>query len=500
MNGLDTRPVESTAALTGTLAVVVALAIGLGIGTPVPVATSVLGGLALAGGAWALDQETNARIAAGSVALLAGSLCLGATLFLGRGSYALPVYVGLAVAVAVVATDATTGLVENESLGTALRESGNALLIGIVLAVLLNLNAEFGVLVAFFGTLLAVSVATPLGAFVTLQLAVLGVLGLLTRVVPVLSGWLPDTGTDGPLDTLDDVAVSPRRLPRAVVAVLALEVLVALSPVGRSLFALFLDSVPVVGPLLELALSWPLHVLVGLVGVALCCVLLADALQVWVVDWLGDDPARTLALQAGGLLTVAVTLVGTTVASVFGVTLLSADTTGVASLVGPAGIVLGGTVSLLLLVGIVLQTPSLLSAYGLVPASTAGFATGSALLFVTTLAAAELGLATPLVVLGVAGAILVWDVGAHAKGIGVHLGRAADSTDSQFVHVTGSALVLTGGVAVALAARYLLVPMLAPAADPTAALRSAVALGLVVIAVLAFAAAIMAREGRPTAE
>lgn len=500
MTGLDARPVESTAALAGTLAVVVALAVGLGVGSPLPVATSVVGGLAVAGGAWALDRETNARTAAGSVALLAGSLCLGLALYLGRGSYALPVYAGIGVAVALVAVDATTGLVESESLGTALRENGNALLVGIVIAVLLNLNAQFGVATAFFGALLAAAVATPLGAFVTLQLAVLGVLGLLSRAVPVLTDWVPETGSDGPLATLDDVAVSPRALPRAVWGVVGLEVLVALSPVGRSLFALLLDSVPVVGPLLELALGWPLHVLVGLVGAALSAVLLADAAQVWVVDWLGDDPARTLALQAGGLVAVAATLVGTAVASALGVTPLSVGTAGVAPLVGPAGVVLGGAVSLLLLVGIALQIPSVLSAYGLLPSSTAGFAAGSALLFVTTLAAAEMGLATPLVVLGVAGAILVWDTGAHARNIGDHLGRAADSTDSQFVHVTGSALVLAGGVGLALAARYLLVPVLAPPADPTAAGRSAVALGLVVVAVLAFGVAITLRDGRPAGE
>ncbi|MBV0923300.1 hypothetical protein KTS45_03730 [Halomicroarcula limicola] len=501
MSGLDGRPVRSTAALSGTLAVAVALLVGLGVGDPLTVLVSVGGALSLAGGIWALDGGSNARVAGGSVALLVGTLCLGATLTLGASTPALFVTLGLGLAVTLVVTDATTGLARSDSLGTALRESGNALLVGIVLAVLLNLLVEFDPLTAVAAAVLALAVSSSLVAFVTLQLAVLGVLALLDRTVPIVDGWLPDRpDSEGPLDGLADAGVAATDVPKTVWAVLGVELFVALTPFGRALFALFLDGVPLVGPVLEFALSGVLHVAVGLVAVALVGVVAADGLRHWVADWLGDDPARTLSLQAGGLLTVALALVGTAALSVLGRPLLPGPDGGVTTVVGPAAVVLGAVVSLLLVTGIALQAVALLPDTGFVAPTSVGFTVGSALLFLSTLGAAELGLWTPLVVVGVAGALLVWDTGVHASGLGAQLGRAAESTDSQYVHVTGSAAVLATAVVVALAARYLLVPALAPPASPEAAWRSAVALGLVLVALVAFGLALTVREKRSVAE
>lgn len=501
VSGLDRRPVRSTAALSGTLAVAVALLVGLGVGDPLTVLVSVGGALSLAGGVWALDGGSNARVAGGSVALLVGTLCFGATLFLGAGTPALFVSLGLGFAVTLVVTDATTGLVRSDSLGTALRESGNALLVGIVLAVLLNLVVELDLLTTVGVAVLALSVSSSLVAFVTLQLAVLGVLALLDRTVPIVDGWLPDRpDSEGPLDTLAGVGTAATDVPKSLWAVLGLELFVALTPFGQTLFALFLDSIPVVGPVLEFALSGVLHAFVGLVAVALVGIVAADGLRHWVADWLGDDPARTLSLQAGGLLTVALALVGTAVLSALGGPLIAGPDGGVTAVVGPAAVILGAVVSLLLVAGIALQAVSLLPDTGFVAPTSVGFTVGSALLFLSTLGAAERGLWTPLVVVGVAGALLVWDTGVHASGIGTQLGRAAESTDSQYVHVTGSAVVLGAAVVVALAARYLLVPVLAPPVSAEAAWRSVVALGLVLVALLAFGLALTVREKRSIAE
>lgn len=501
MSGLDGRPVRSTAALSGTLAVAVALLVGLGVGDPLTVLVSVGGALSLAGGVWALDGGSNARVAGGSVALLVGTLCLGATLTLGASTPALFVSLGLGFAVTLVVTDATTGLARSDSLGTALRETVNALLVGIVLAVLLNLVVEFDPLTAVAAAVLALAVSSSLVAFVTLQLAVLGVLALLDRTVPIVDGWLPNRpDSEGPLDGLADAGVAATDVPKTVWAVLGVELFVALTPFGRALFARFLDGVPLVGPVLEFALSGVLHVAVGLVAVALVGVVAADGLRYWVADWLGDDPARTLSLQAGGLLTVALALVGTAALSVLGRPLLPGPAGGVTAVVGPAAVVLGAVVSLLLVTGIALQAVALLPDTGFVAPTSVGFTVGSALLFLSTLGAAELGLWTPLVVVGVAGALLVWDTGVHASGLGAQLGRAAESTDSQYVHVTGSAAVLATAVVVALTARYLLVPALAPPASPEAAWRSAVALGLVLVALVAFGLALTVREKRSVAE
>ncbi|WP_254280229.1 DUF7519 family protein [Haloarcula marina] len=502
MTDADTRPVEPTAALAGTVAVALAVALGLAIDGPLPVAAGVTGALLVAAGVWALDGETNARVAVGSGGLVLGTLALGAATLLAAGSYALPVHLLCWWAVLCVVVDAATGITATEALGTALRESGNALLVGVVVAALLNLNAEFNVLPAVAVMTLAVAVADPFGAFVSLQLAVLGTSWLLSKVTPVLDDWLPAEGParNGTLRTLDEASTVPREVPKTVWALVAAECVLLLVPAVRALFATFLDGLPVLGQVLRVLLSGPLHVLVATIAVALCTVLLADVARYWVADWLGESPAETLALQAGGLFTTAVVLVGTAVATALGASLFGAPTTGMSAVVGPAAVVLCSVVAALLVVGLALQSANLLAAYGVLSSSTAGFSLGSALLFGATLWAAELGVGTPLVVGGVAASLLVWDLGSHASGIGATLGRAAESTDSQFVHATGSVLVLAVAVGVAVAARYLLVPALAPPATQAAAWRSVVALGLVLVAILAFAAASALRGGRPSGE
>jgi len=134
------------------------------------------------------------------------------------------------------------------------------------------------------------------------------------------------------------------------------------------------------------------------------------------------------------------------------------------------------------------------------PEPAGGFALGSAVLFLTILLGAELGVPTVLVIAGSAATLLIWDAGAHASSIGRQLGRDAGTSDSEFVHVTGTGLVLGLAVVGAIAARYLVVPAIAPPRTSAAAFPSAIALLLIVLAILALALALFVRSDSPVAE
>ncbi|WP_284009906.1 DUF7519 family protein [Haloarcula pelagica] len=499
--GIDTRPVRSTATLAGVLAVVTALAVGVSIGDPLPVVSAVGGAVLIAGGAWALGEESNARIAAGSVMAVAGVVGFALTVVLAAGGSRLAAYLGLALGTTYVLLDAVTESIDDENrLGAALRESGNALLVGIVLAVFLSINAQYSVVSGLVLGVTGIASITPLVGFVTLQIVAVAVLLLLNRVVPVLEGWLPDPGSgDRPLETLSDVGLSRHEVPVAAWAVLGVESVVALFPQSHVLFNAFLVGTPVVGPVLRAALSGLLHVPLVVIGVGLVGILLVSGLQRWVVDWLGDDPATTLSLQAGGIVAVAATVVGTAILPLLGVGLFGGNT-AVSWVIGPAAIVLGGLVTAALLVGVLVTVVPMLSQRGFLPQPAGGFALGSAVLFLTILLGAELGVPTVVVIAGAAATLLVWDAGAHASSIGAQLGRAAGTTDSEFVHVTGTGIVLGLAVVGAVAARYLVVPAIAPPETSAAAFRSAVSLFLIVLAILALGLALSVRSDTPIAE
>jgi len=491
----ERRPTRSAATLATVVAVLVALAVGGGLGEFGAAAVSVGGALALAAGTWALDADRNGRVAAGSVLAVTGATLLAATVVVAAGLPSLAVYAALGLGVALVAVDATTGATAETPVGAAFRESGNALLVGIVVAVLLNLAATFDVPLVLAAVLWAVVSADPLVGLVTLQLGLVLVAVLLAAVVPVLERWHPDPEptADGPLGRLASTGRSLSEIPPVVWVGLGAQVVVVLLPPARRLFGLFLAAVPVVGDLLALALSGPLHVLLGLVVAALVGVRAAAALQVWLIDWLGDDPGRTLALQSGGIVASLGVLVGVAVVSLLETTLLSGPA-GISSVVGPAAVALTALLAALIAVGVALSGPSLLAFHGLIDDRAAGFAVGTALLFLATLAAAELGLWTPLVVAGVAGALFAWDTGAHATSLGAHLGRDQVGTDGEFVHVTGTALVLGVATVIAVAARYLLVPALSLPETTAGVWRATVALVAVLVTVLAFAFALALRD------
>lgn len=489
----DRRPTRSAATLSATVAVLVALGVGIGLGEFGAVVTSVGGGVALAAGVWALDSAGNARVAAGSVLAVGGASLLAATALVAPGLPSLAVYAALGLGTAIVTVDAATGAAADVPVAAAFRESGNALLVGIVVAVLLNLAATFEVPLVVAAVLWAIVSADPLVGLVTLQIGLLVVALLLEAVVPVLERWHPDPSAEGALGRLASKGRAVSEVPAAVWIGLGVQVVVVLVPASRRLFGVFLASVPVVGDLLGLALTGPLHVLLALVAVGLLGVRAASALQVWLVDWLGDDPGRTLALQSGGIVASLAVLVAVAILSLLGPSLLSGQA-GISSVVGPAAVALTAVLATLVAVGIALSCPALLAFYGLIADRVAGFAVGTALLFLATLGAAELGLWTPLVVAGVAGALFAWDTGAHATSLGRHLGRDQVGTDGEFVHVTGTALVLGVATAGAIAARYLLVPALSLPTTTAGVWRATVALVAVLIAILAIAFALALRD------
>ncbi len=75
MTALDNRPAASSAALTGTVAVLVSLVLGLAVVDPIPVLAGFGGGLCIAAGVWALRSEARERIAGGSILIVSAQAC-----------------------------------------------------------------------------------------------------------------------------------------------------------------------------------------------------------------------------------------------------------------------------------------------------------------------------------------------------------------------------------------------------------------------------------------
>ncbi|WP_336357744.1 DUF7519 family protein [Haloarcula sp. CGMCC 1.6347] len=502
MTEFDSRPAASSAALAGSVAVLVSLVLAVVVVDPIVVLTGFVGGLCLAAGAWALRSDTHERIAGGSVAVVIGAGVFCGTALLAADYWSLAVALGFPLAATLVVIDASSGLVPptdaTDELTAMLDESFVVLVVGTCVTIVCAVAAAVRLPWVLVRVVASFSVQ-PLVGFVTLQAGVLLALLLLDRVTETLESWIPaPTATTGrTLGRLDLLGTSWWDVDRYVKAAVGLQLLVAFVPTAQGLFDRFLGTLPVVGPSLRVALSGPLHLPLAAGLLALLSILVVEQLRQWLLQWLGDDPGRSLARQAGSIVVPIGLLLGALALTAAGVTRRVAPTYTGGGHYGSATVVLLGVlISVVVLRGLVTVLSELVGAE-LLSRHVAGFAAGSGLLFVMTLLGAERGLAPILVLIGSAAALLVWDAGAHASSIGHQLGRDAETTDSEFVHVTGTAAVLAGAILLVMLVRYVLIPVAVPTTSTGLSLSSVVALGLVLLAIAAFTLALNAHDGGP---
>ncbi len=491
----DDRPARTTATLAAVTAAVVAALVGVAAGFGRTTLLATVGCALLAAGAWALEEESLPRQAAGSVAATAGAALLFGVFVVALGGAGGWVLFVLFLGVAFVAVDAAVGLGRDRdrTLSDVMRDNVSLVLIGLLFAAVVHVTLVSGAVPALFGGVLAVSTATPLAGFVTLQVFALCVALLVPRAGAVLDRWLPDerADRDGVLDAVETAGIEIGDVPRAYWAALGVQVLATLVPQANALFGAVFG---VLGPAFT---SGVLHAAVGLCVLTLLGVLVLGVVQRWAVTWLGAVPVQTMAIEAGGITSILLAVLASVAFELLPDHLLVDALEPVVvdhlSTVGVPTVVLGGLLVALLVVVALLNLATPLSFYGFAPDRASGFAMGSAFIFVGALGATALDVPPFVTFVGVAGALLVWDLGSHATSVGRRLGQAADTRRSEFVHVTGSSVVLAGAAVVATAGYYVVVPALAPANTPSAAGGAVLSLVLVLTAVLAFVSAVHLR-------
>ena len=495
---LDTRPTPRTATVAILVAAVAALALGVGIGQPIAAVLGVGGAVVLGIGARALDEPAALRQAGGSIAAVAGAVLLVASSALGLAGVDLLLFAGGTLGLTLIAVDGAVGVDRERERTLASCASSNVVLFLVGSAVVAGVVLFLRYLVPAAVTLWTHAVAqSTLLDLVVVQCLLVLLTVLLDGAVGVLDRWVPNSERDqrSVLESLDDLGTSASDLPKPYLAVIGLQVLFALFPpavavVERS-FGSTLGSVLQTG-LLQHALA--------LVAILLACLVVLGKIQRLTVRWLGEDPSSTLGVTAGGLLGFGLAVVLELVIWLVSPTLGLPDGIAVfAGMVGFAPFVLLGLSLVLGAVAVVISVTLTLARRGLVPVPGSGFAAGSALLAVTAGAGALVDLPAVIVFVGVAGAILSWDLGTHAIGLGELVGADATTDRAEFVHVSASTLVVGGGVALVTGVHYLLVPTFSVSENPQLASRSVLGLaGLAVAIVAFFLASYLRRRNTPT--
>lgn len=485
---------RAVTSFSGRLAVAVAalaaLAVGFEVGTWIA-AVGVAGALAFGWGAGALDTDRNSRRALGSVATVVGGMLVLAGVVAGARDVGAAIVVATAlVGLTAVAVDATVGL-GDDSLSPVLSSLGSSIataIAGVALASVFHVAALLDVAVVIVGGLAAVSLATALGAFISLQLLALVVGVLMHRSRRTIDGWFPG---DVPVETWEEfepLATTVAEVPRSYWTALGAQVLLLFVPGVVGLVDRLLATTWLFGDAVQLLLqSGLLHGALFLVLLLELGVLLAEFVRSAAISTLSPNPPRSLSYAAGGIaLVVAVPLFVGALGAYATVTgtqpdvLFFGPTWGSAAALLSVAVVALGVVFALEVTGVALAERSV------VPDRAAGFATGAALLFLAAVLAAPLD-AAPLVTFGgVAAALVVWDLGETAVDLGSHLGTETATRRAEVVHATGSVGVAVAGVVLAILGVYVVDPGIFPAAGG----RAVAALALALVALVAFVTAI----------
>lgn len=482
---LPNAPTRVGGRLAVAVAVLAGVSLGWGVGAPLPAAGSALGGILLGVAVSNVEVGGNAATLRGGLFGLAGATLLVGGAVAARGSGSLVVAV-VGVAVATSAVDATAGL-DAEATGSLMRAfwwSGLALLGGVSLLAGLT-TGTFLAAVRFGAESLAWLLAlNALTAFLFAQFLALA-FGVVTgKALPVVERYAPESVARGtePFETL---ALDLRSVPRGYWTALGLQaVLAAYAP---ETFGWVLSVLPVVGDAVRFLLqSGVVHVPLLLGTLAVGAVALCGPTLSSVRAAAGPDPSETVSLAGAGVLVtlfVGVPLALPPVARAVTTRLPAGQLRRTADLFGPSVVVLGAVT--LAVAGVVLAFGAVLFAAAAPRVSTRarGFTVAAAALFAAALGVGALGGAPLVVVCAVAAAMLVWDFGEHATGLGLSVGRDGETRDAELVHLTGSTLVAGAGVAVALVAVYVVGPLggFASVGDP----RAMLALTLTMVSLLA---------------
>lgn len=487
---------RSIATFSGRLAVAVAalatLAAGVGVGNP-GIALGVGGALAFGWGAGALDTDANGRRALGSVATVLGGLLV--LLGMGTGGARTGAFAVSALALlglSAITVDATAGL-GDETLSPLLASLGSSIATiigGVALASLLHVAFGVGLVALALGGLAHVTLATPLGAFVVLQLEAVLVAVLMHRARAVVEGWFPGGVPVDAWEEFEPLAMSVREVPKGYWAALGLQ-LVLLFAGANAVVEYLLASTWLFGAVVDGVLrSGLLHAVLLAALVLEGAVLFAEFVRSGANSALAPDPPKSIAYAAGGIVlcvavplllgaaAVALALLGTGTDVMF-----LGGTWGSAAAILSLSVVALGVVFALEVTGVAIAERSLL------PDRVAGFAVGATLLFLAAIGARPAGAPAVVTFAGVAAALVAWDLGETSVDLGTHL-DGAETRRAEVVHATGSVAVGVAGVALA----ALSVTLVGPLAVPGSRGRAVAALGLSIVALLAF---VLALDRRP---
>jgi hypothetical protein len=479
-------PERGATSFGGTVAIVVTalagIALGVADGGLWPTLGALAGAVVAALGVRALQSETNARRAVGSVGIVAGASAFAGAAVVGGEPVAQ--LVGIAVvAAAVNATVSFDARVERPAVRSVWR-SATALSVGAVLAVGLYTGA-FASLGTVLGTVAVEAVsANALTSLIGLQVEIFVFAELLRVAVPILDRWLPED-RDLRAATVERFDFRAEDAPRAYWVAFVLQVALALSSWGPRWFAFFLDALSVLGDVIELLLfSGVFHLPLAVAIFGLVGVLLARGVQALFVGWAGSDPPRAMAHAAGGIVTLA--MAALVEASPAGDALATVAGSEVASMVGGIGLtatIAGAMAVTLFAIAFARRVLAAAVAPWVVSESASGFTVAGGALFAAALVVAEGGGSALAALAGVAGALVVHDLGSNAVDLGVQIGREAETRTGEAAHAVGSLLVGAGGVALA----GLIAFLMGRVEFSVPAWRARLAVALLLVAVLCFA-------------
>lgn len=475
--------------LAVTVSALATLAVGVGVSNP-GVVVGVAGALAFGWGAGALDTDRNRRRALGSVATVGGGIAvlIGAATA-GADPVGFTASTLTLLGLTAVAVDATAGL-GDETLAPVLASLGSSIatvIAGVATASLLHV--AFGVALLPMAVLAAagVSLSTPLGALVVLQVQALAVGFLMVRARTVVESWFPDGVPVDAWAEFDALTLSVGEVPRAYWAVLAVQVVAPIAG-ANAVVELLLGSTWLFGAAVAWTLqSGVLHAALGAVLALELAVLAGEFLRATAVTAMSPNPPKSLSYAAGGIaIAVGVPLAMALVVLVGWVTGTGGDLLLFDSAWGSAAAILSLAVVALGVVFALEVTAVFAAERSLVPDRTAGFALGAAMLFGAAVLSAPAGAPALVTLAGVAAALVAWDLGETGVDVGSHLGRAVDTRRAEIVHATGSVAVGVGGVTLAALSMHLLGPISVPGSGG----HAVVALALSLVALLAFSVAL----------
>ncbi len=460
----------------------VAVTVGVATGNAVSTVVSVGGVSVFTGGVRSLTDDDYARTAAGSVAVVVGAVGGFGGVALASQLGGMPVVVaGLTLAVLAAGLDAVADRPLDavpELLSTFLNVGGVAGL-GLVVGLVLSVRPVVVTATLTGETYELVVVSSAYAAVVSLQLLAVANVFLLRRALVTLDGW---TASDSDaLAALDRYGINVTDVPRTywllLGAQLVLPAFVPLVGLVESVLALLAP----VGPAIESVLrSGAVHL--PLVAVALLAgvVVVTELLRTVVVTWAGEDPPGSVARAAGGIVAVPVAAIGGLVAGVLSVPGAPPGET-VPTAIGVLAVVL----AVIIVVGPVVITMALVRESEVLPSNAGGYAIASVLLGAAAVGASP-ALPAVVVVAGVAGSILTWDLGRQGAVLVEQVGSVARTREAEITHAVASLLVAGIAVVVATVAAYLLGPVPEVAVGRERALA---ALALSLVALVAFARA-----------